>query len=955
MSHRATRLSSIVLAAALAAGLTPLAACDGGARVSGVLLDGVRTHLEPKTITAGGVAGVACEPIGADRSYFDFATAFTVTPDLNVTATAETVSATIAGTYLVRCAVPELGVVDPEGATLTVTAGKPVSVRPVFDDNPVDAGVWTGVRCAAVDQYGNPTPIDGTVHGDPPLQFNGGQVMSEVAGSFEATCESAEYPSLPREPGVLVVTPGDAVGVELRTDPDRTAVLVDAVLRFYWVVVDAYGNAYSDAAGTFTPAAAPSVVELDAAERRYRFTEEGRFTFRVDLHAPWEGMSDELTIAVDSTGPEIVITFPERGATLAGAGQPVVVTGTVTDTFAGVDAFTINGDPVTVGAGGAFSHPLPPGWGVNLIDARATDTAGNAAKLTPTFQYSAGYLPFVDSSAQGLKFDDGMVMLLGQNFFDDGVHDHAHIDDIATLLEVVLGDVDLDLAIDDALAGFGQTIPIVNYVETFTIIENISWVDVSLTGDLVVTLESVETTAIGPTRVDIDSRTGGLDLDVTMGDAIDKAVDVDLRFAVSANIDLVAYSCSILGCVESLNTTAYGDLSLFSGLSLDGFTLRVHTDISKVASGPMNIAFRDFDIALDTLRVEPIQDVVLSLGVVNLPGLPNTNLQFPLSDLIDLNALIGGFLNPITDLLTTGLPLIVNPLVENLAGPVLEGIFDAVEIDTSFEIPPLLGPKPDVYMLDFYTRLSTATFSDDGGTLGLAAGFYADKGVERDPLGAILRSGCLTGASDALAWGWSPSVGIGLKTDMLNAAFFGAWWSGYLDGPADLGGLAGGSPLPIDDLELDLLWLLPPTLDTCSDEGLGVAIGDLYVVMTGNMLGSAVRVALYADLGFAASFETSAAGMSLRIGELTFSDFEVMEEEAGALGDLFDLRNLVEDGLPAILESFLVGQEFGPFNLPATDLGASIPGLPPGTTVGLGALSITNQDGYIVIGGDLGP
>lgn len=949
MNRKYVRISSLLVPALVAA----LAAGCGGSKLRGTLIDGVRTIVEPNQISAGGNAKVTCELIGAD-AYAHLETTFTVSPDGVVLATADGVTTTVAGTYHITCAVPSAGVVDPVGADLSVVAGKPVAVRPILDDNPITAGTTTGVRCAAVDQFGNPAAITGTPFGDAPLVFADGTVGSEVAGSFEIGCDTPEFASLPRESVFLEVVPGDVVGVELKVDPDRTTFPVGAAGRFYWVVVDQFGNGIEDAPGTFTAPTDPALQLMDEAEHRYRFLAEGRFTFRVTLAAPYPALSDDLTVVVDSSAPVLNITFPERGATLAGAGQPVVVQGTITDTWSGVDTFTINGDDVTVGADGSFAFPLPPRWGVNMIDARAADAGGNAVKLTPTFQYSEDYVPFVDSNAEGLKFDDGIVMLLGQNFLDDGVHDHADINDMATLLEVLLGDaIDLDGLLDGALSQFAQTIPLADYEWTLGV-DQLSWLELKLHGQLDITLDSIETTIIDSPAVGIDSRVGGIDMDIVYGDSQQKAVVIGLKFSVHASFTLTGDACSFLGCLQVLDTEVFADATLTSGLAVDGINLTVHTNIAKTPGSPLAISFADFDFSLDHLDINPIEDVVLSLGIVNLPGLGNQTLSFALSDFIDLNGLIGGIIDPIADLLTTTLPLLVNPLVEAVAGPVLAGLFEAVNIDTSFEIPPILGPKPQSYYLDLYTDLSSVVFTDPGGTLGISAGFYSEKGVERDPLGAILRAGCLNGASDSLVWGWNPSVGIGLQSDMLNAAFFGAWWTGYLDGPLDVGAVSGAIPIPIDGLSLNLRWLLPPTLNTCSADGLGVEIGDLFVELTGTALGSAVRVTLYADLGFDAGFVTSGDGLSLMIGELTFSDFEVIESDAGALGEAFDLRALVEDVLPDLLGGFLVGQEFGPFNLPATDLSATIPSLPPGTSLGLVNLGVTTQDGYIVIGGDLG-
>ncbi|MCB9736800.1 MAG: hypothetical protein H6745_29825, partial [Deltaproteobacteria bacterium] len=863
-------------------------------------------------------------------------------------------SATAVGTYHVACLDEATGAVDAEGATLTVTAGAPTVVRPVFDENPVAAGVATGVRCVTADAYGNEVAALGTPAGDAPLVFANGQVSSEQAGEFEVRCDVEGNPGLTRQTARLTVLAGDVASLHLLADPEKDAYLPGAVVRLYWTATDRYGNEVANAPGTLTAPA--NAVELDAAQHKYRLDEDGSYRFSVTLDAPLPRLTAEKTLVVDGAAPTITITWPERGATVQGTAPSVTIKGVVTDgAGSGVTAFMINGDNVAIGADGSFEHPMKSGWGLNMINAYARDGAGNEEKITPTFLYSSAFTPFVNSDARGLQQPDGMVMLLGQDFLDDGVHDPQHIDDLATLLELALGQMDLRGALTGTLSQLNQTIPLADYSWTIGI-DNVSWLAVTLHGDLDITAASVEPTAVGTTHVGIDSRPGGLDFDMTIGDAARHAIDIAMELNVHASFTLEADACSFIGCLPVLDTEVYGDATLMSGLSLASLTMRLHTDVSKTAAGPLNVAFRDYDVQLSGLDIDPVQDVVFSLGVVNFPGVGNQTLTFPLSQFIDLNSLIGSILDPVTGLLTTVLPAILNPLIEGFAGPLIGGLFDAIEIDTSFPVPALLGERDGSYDIDFYTDLSTVTFTDDGGTIGLSTGIYADKGenLDRDPLGAIRRAGCLTGSDPALSWGWSPSVGIGIKTDVINAAFFGAWWTGYLNGPLplDLGG-SGALPIPIDNAQLELSWLLPPVLNDCQKGGLGLQVGDLFVTLTGDIGGSPVRVTMYADLGLAASFVTGEDGLSMQIGQLEFADFEVIEEDAGALGDVFDLRALVEDGLPGIISGFLVGQEFGPFNLPPTDLSATNPNLPPGTSVGLGNLSVSSPDGYVVIGGDL--
>jgi len=833
-------------------------------------------------------------------------------------------------------------------------AGPAVAVTVVYAESPVLAGTWTDATCATVDAEGIATPIAGEVTLPAPAVVLEGRVMSEVAGTFDGDCHSEERPELPRVPGTLTVLPGAIASVELRVDPERDVYLPGSAVRLYWEVRDDFDNIVPGVPGTLVAPNPPAAVLIDAELRRYRLDHQGQHTFRVTLDAPAPPVTDSVTLLVDSEGPEVAITFPERGATLAGDGQPVVVTGTVRDLGSGVGRLDINGRQVAVAGDGSFSHAVNVQWGLNVLEIAAVDGVGNTTTLTPTFQYSTAYLPFVDANARGLKHDEGMLALLGQNFFDNGVRDHSRIDDIATLLEVILGGVDIESVLTGSLSQFNQTIPLADFNWTLGI-DGLSWLELVLAGQLDITAEAVETTRLGGTSVVIDSREGGLDLDVMMGDAVDRALTIDIAVTLHASFDLRADLCSFLGCLSAVDAEVFGGAVATGGIALESFTLTVETDIAKAIDGPLEIDFRRFTFGIHNLDLTPIQDVVFSLGTVNLPGVGDQTLIFPLSSFIDLEGLSRAILDPIVDAVTALLPAILGPIVENAAGPLFANLFGALEIDTTMPIPPLLGDRGVDYSLDLYTDLSTVRFTDDGGKVGLSVGLWSEQDIDREPLGAILRGGCLMGLADELTWGWDPSVGIGVRTDVVNAAFFAAWWTGYLNGPLDLGALTGGGaalPIPIGDATLELSWLLPPIVNDCG-KSISVQIGDLFVVLSGEIFGGEVEVGLYADLVLHAGFSSGPDGLSLEIGQIAFSDFEVVYLDEGSLGGLFDLRTLIEDGLPAIMGSMLAGQSFGPFTLPGTDLSDSIPGLPSGTMLQLGDLTVVHTDGHVVVGGDL--
>jgi len=97
-----------------------------------------------------------------------------------------------------------------------------------------------------------------------------------------------------------------------------------------------------------------------------------------------------LPYTVDNTPPTITITSPVSGSKIET--PSVTVTGTVTDNIASASQIdvTVNGFPVTLGAGGTLSHSVTLSVGVNTITVVATDQAGNSRTSTVTVTFTPG-------------------------------------------------------------------------------------------------------------------------------------------------------------------------------------------------------------------------------------------------------------------------------------------------------------------------------------------------------------------------------------------------------------------------------------------------------------------------------------------------------------------------------------------------------------------------------------
>ncbi len=938
-----------------------LGACSGS-EVQGRVAVAVRTELDPPTIAAGEVAQVVCTVLGPHgRVVHEGETTFALEPADGVSAEGTALTGQRAGTYQVRCAAPLFDLADEDGATLTVVPGPPVRVTAILDSANIQVHQQTGVACVAEDAFGNEVDVATTVgvsEGATVTQAGdagGVQVGSSDVGEYEVTCSLADAgrgapEGVEEVPATLEVTPGDPAEVELVAKPSLNWYSVGDAFQITWIVRDAYGNELpGDPPLPGTLAVPPAgLTTVNEAERRYKFESEGVFTFSVTLDPPYDLLTDDLELLVDDSGPRITIKWPSRGQTIAGDGSPMDIGGTVVDDFGEVKTFRVNGQEVPVDADGTFKTTLQPGWGVNVIDALAADNHGNVTKLTPTFHYAKGYTSFNadegGGSAKGVKTEDGLGILLGQAFLDDGDHDLTHPNDLATLLELLLGETDLQSLVA-GMGGFDTSIPILNPPEL-----NIGVAKLKLTGTLDLGVELVDPTDIGPTSVTIDSRTGGIDSAITFGDDDELGMALSLKITATLVVDI---DYDVFGA-QGTYTPTQATTVLFTGAYADLIHVMSKIDIDMPPGGSLSVNVADVAVDLVNLQLDPIQDATFDM-TIDL-GFWSTSFSVQLSDFFDLNALTDQLLDPLTTQLVPLLVDLVTPIIEQFAGGLLEQLLTMLEIDTTFPIPDLLGTGAPPTELGLYTNLTSVKFEDDGGQLGLSLGVYGDKGVQRDPLGAIQRGGCLAGLPQEFDYDWAKSVGLALNTDAVNAGLFAVWWTGYLNGPLDLSSLGGGGGggISLQGVKLELNWLLPPILYDCDPdpEIIEVQVGDLFAHVEASALGMDIDADLYIDAGVELSISSTEEGLFVTIGSFTYFDVEVVEMKE-IDNALIDIRDLLENGLEGLLGSYVTGQTLGPLAIPPLDLSTMVPGLPPGTALQLGNIGVTKDTGYVVLGADL--
>lgn len=918
----------------MAAGM--LGCGGGGTSGSPVPSVEVDTILSAGEVAAGGTVEVTCAVRDTVKDQdIVTVTAVAVSPEDGVSVQDHTLAPTRAGQYQVACQAPDLDITDTTPATLVVTPGAATRVEARVDPNTVQAGAEAEVTCRVSDAHGNDVlgvvtrvdPVEG-------LHVSENRVWAPGVGQYTVTCSVEGQDGVEKVPDILVVTPGDPARVDLVVTPDWKAYAIGDEVTLGYTVHDAFDNEVTGIGATFQAPEPPAVEPL--AQDRFRFGEEGLHEFSVTLAPPWDGVTASRTLVCDESPPVITILFPDRGQTFTDDPK-VVVRGTVTDT-AGVKSLSVNGAAVDIGEDGHFETTMMSRHGLNGIVVLASDPFGHAAKVTRGYYYSTKYLPVADQAAMAdLLIAEGAMIFAGQEALDDGDHDPAHLDDLATIVEVLLGNVD----IPGLLGGMGAFHFDLPGVVNATL--PIPGVTPALLGDLGIDVGVTDVT-LGSPHLTLKSRDGGLDTSisfspVSFGLTLTLTLHTDLK--VHNPLDGKDYEVPMLA--PSTATT--------SRLTVGTLQVEMSLDIEKLPGQPLSVQGKAFNVTLSDIEMDPLTGLVIDLGTVDIFGLQVALGTYDLSSLVGgLNDLIANYvLDPLANFLTQPLMDLLEPLVTGLIGDAIEQVLGLLAIEQTIEVPPLLGGQP--IPLDLKVDLSSVRFRADGARLGLDLGVRTKKGVDRDPLGTILRDGCLRLDPDPPLFEFppEPSLQAGVRYDFANEGLFMVWWTGLLSGPLDLSGLLGDmGGLPISNVEVAPDLLLPPILDDCNEQGMThLQVGDAYLDLKFQLLNADQHIGVWLQADISAQIVASGNAIGVRLDKVEYLEYEMFDIG----GNMGDLMGMVEGLLPALLDQ-VAGQEFR-FAIPPVDVGGLIPGLPQGSSIQLGDLASSSSHGVLTIGGDL--
>lgn len=882
------------------------------------------------------------------------ATTIYVTPEGGVTVDDEEVRFRDEGTYEVRCAMANGSGEDLYPPEVTVGPALPAEVIAILNPDSVTVGDPSTVSCEVRDACGDAMPELATwFQIDDGLQVDGDTVWADEPGDYGVTCQLEEPGKLPTDNPEAVLNvhyPDDPVRIELEAIPNRRIYTLSARVSLRATAYDAQDRVVEDA---------DIVIEVpegmgQTPDGRYRFLNEGSFLVRAYL-ADDPSIFDELVLNCDEGPPDIIIFSPERGSTFDGDGI-VPVTGQVVD-LGGVDWLRVNGVEVPLDSEGYFDTAVESGYGLNVVEFEARDIWGNDVWTTRGYYYSTGWVPMDTDDIELTRLLDSVLLFLGQEGLDDGDHDPANIDDIATVLEVLLnGFLDPDGLLDLIGITPGQSL----FSFTFEDIINYSFevvgIRMGLWGDLVVDI-TLEEVSLGDWLVSAQYRDGGIDMAIGIGGATPEDPGVGLTLGVRISLPLaLGFESPIDGSIIGVYLDPPPNLFTTTAAYVHGILFELAVDADMPTGGDLDVAVTDIRVSLDGVDIRPIQDMVLDLGGMELPIIGYVDLPE-----VDLSNLVSGFsdligdavLEPLVEWISDALGDLVSPFISDLVTTLVRQLVDYLELDLDLPIPPILGVTPAV---DLHLNIvpSSVHMDADGGIFGLGASLTSQKGVDRDPLGSILRDECLGERPARIAFDTATPMQAAFLLDFVNEAIFSLWWGGMLNVDVDLSSLGGGlgGGLGGIDGQIALDFLLPPIMTDCTSDGaVDLQIGDLYLNLDGSLGGFGGGLEAWVSVSVAAQITADGDQLGMEIIGQPRLVLEIVSA-TGALALFADMiPNLINGFLPDIVDA--ISGALGAIPIPEIDLSAIVPGIPPGSVLRFGGLLSETVDGYVRIGGGL--
>ncbi|MSP90202.1 MAG: hypothetical protein EXR79_00115 [Myxococcales bacterium] len=351
---------------------------------------------------------------------------------------------------------------DASPPSLTVVVGPPRHLTTLFDPPQVQAGHAATLQCQATDAFGNPVPdFPFTLDHAKPLQVTGIFVSTTQAGLWKVQCvpEADAWDLYVLHPATLHVVPAPAATLAVQPLPAKSVYKREEKVQFLATIHDAFGNVRPDDVVEFG-VKEPKVGWVAVAAQQFQFNADGKYLVAAHVsQAP--AVAASVTLVVDGAPPLLTLDVPGWGSTRTGK-PSVLVQGTVGDAVAGLKSLKVNGKAAYSDLEGAWSSQQPAAHGLTMFEAVAEDLGGEMARATRGFYWSTQWYATKLETPHAAMVPHGIQVLLGKDFFDDGVHDPAKPDDLATMMELVLAGMDPATLLPGAQQANGADIKVSN-------------------------------------------------------------------------------------------------------------------------------------------------------------------------------------------------------------------------------------------------------------------------------------------------------------------------------------------------------------------------------------------------------------------------------------------------------------------------------------------------------------
>lgn len=210
---------------------------------------------------------------------------------------------------------------------------------------------------------------------------------------------------------------------------------------------------------TFEVAATPATSAFLDTQGKWALSASGEVVFEACARDTAPQVCARHRVFVDDAPPTLTITSPTPGQELDGVANPVItVTGKATDAES-VPLVFVNGQPASMDMDGNFTFDVMPSFGVNHIEVIATDGVNRTdARADMDVLWAPAWEPGVmEADVSGTEFEDGLLLHLGQRFFDDRrapittMEGKTFTEDLADILTLLARNVDFTTLIPNPI------------------------------------------------------------------------------------------------------------------------------------------------------------------------------------------------------------------------------------------------------------------------------------------------------------------------------------------------------------------------------------------------------------------------------------------------------------------------------------------------------------------------